>query len=138
MQRGAGAQHRSGEPGADQALSARCNIRAAGDNRRQAFPKPPCRFGGETHAIILPHVMSFNLEAAPEADARLQDALGHDVPAAAVAAMLYSFPIPKRLRDVGFKADKIDFVANEIAAGKITVPRPASADDVRALLAAAN
>jgi maleylacetate reductase len=92
----------------------------------------------ETHAIILPHVMRFNLEAAPEADARLQDALGHDVPAAAVAAMLYSFPIPKRLRDVGFKADKIDFVANEIAAGKITVPRPASADDVRALLAAAN
>ena len=92
----------------------------------------------ETHAIILPHVMRFNIEAAPEANERLQDALGHDIPDAAVAAMLHSFPIPKRLRDVGFKADKIDFVANEIAAAKITVPRPASADDVRALLVAAN
>jgi maleylacetate reductase len=30
----------------------------------------------EAHAIILPHVMRFNLEAAPEAKARLEDALG--------------------------------------------------------------
>jgi maleylacetate reductase len=91
----------------------------------------------ETHAIILPHVMLFNLEAALEAEARLQDALGHDAPAAAIAALLHSFPIPKRLRDIGFKADQIDLVANEIAAGKIMAPRPASADDVRALLMAA-
>jgi alcohol dehydrogenase class IV len=81
--------------------------------------------------------MDFSLDAAPEADARLQDALGHDAPATAVAAMLHSFPIPKRLRDVGFKAEKIDFVANEIAGAKITVPRPVSADDVRKLLTAA-
>ncbi len=81
--------------------------------------------------------MRFNLEAASEAEARLQDALGHDVPAAAVAAMLYSFPIPKRLRDVGFDAAKADFVAGEIAAATITAPRPASAGDVRALLTAA-
>lgn len=91
----------------------------------------------ETHAIILPHVMRFNLEAAPEAEARLQDALGHDVPAAAIAAMLHSFPIPRRLRDVGFDVAKTDFVAGEIAAAKITVPRPALASDVRELLAAA-
>jgi maleylacetate reductase len=91
----------------------------------------------ETHAIMLPHVMRFNLEAAPEAEARLQDALGHDVPAAAVAALLYSFPIPKRLRDIGFDVAKADFVAGEIAAAAITVPRPASASDVRDLLAAA-
>jgi maleylacetate reductase len=91
----------------------------------------------ETHAIILPHVMRFNLDAAPEAKARLEDALGNEDPAAAVAAMLKKFPIPQRLRDVGFKAEKIDFVAGEIAAGKITVPRPASVDDVRALLTAA-
>jgi alcohol dehydrogenase class IV len=91
----------------------------------------------ETHAILLPHVMRYNLEAAPEAKARLQDALGSDDPAAAVAAMLKKFPIPQRLRDVGFKSEKIDFVADEIAVGKITAPRPASASDVRELLAAA-
>ena len=37
----------------------------------------------ETHAIMLPHVMRFNLDAAPEAKARLQDALGSDDPAGA-------------------------------------------------------
>jgi maleylacetate reductase len=91
----------------------------------------------ETHAIMLPHVMRFNLEAAPEAKARLQDALGSGDPAAAIAAMLKKFPIPQRLRDVGFDAAKADFVADEIAAAAITAPQPASADDVRALLAAA-
>jgi maleylacetate reductase len=92
----------------------------------------------ETHAIILPHVMRFNLEAAADAAARLGDALGADKPAdAAVAAMLQRFPIPQRLRDVGFDAGKTDFVADEIAAAAITVPRPVSADDVRDLLAAA-
>jgi maleylacetate reductase len=91
----------------------------------------------ETHAILLPHVMRFNLEAAPEAKARLQDVLGTGDPAAAVAAMLKKFPIPQRLRDVGFDAAKADFVAKEIAAASITAPRPASASDVRELLAAA-
>lgn len=91
----------------------------------------------ETHAIMLPHVMRFNLQAAPEAKARLQDALGSDDPAAAVAAMLKKFPIPQRLRDAGFDVGKADFVAGEIAAAAITAPRPASANDVRDLLRAA-
>jgi maleylacetate reductase len=91
----------------------------------------------ETHAIILPHVMRFNLAAAPEAKARLADALGGGDPADAIAAMLQQFPIPQRLREVGFDRGKIEFAAGEIAAAKITSPRPASADDVRALLAAA-
>jgi maleylacetate reductase len=91
----------------------------------------------ETHAIILPHVMRFNLVAAPEAKRRLGEALGSADPAEAIAAMLQKFPIPQRLREVGFDRGKIEFAAGEIAAAKITSPRPASADDVRTLLAAA-
>jgi maleylacetate reductase len=91
----------------------------------------------ETHAIMLPHVMRFNLKTAHEAKARLRDALGSDDPAAAIAAMLKKFPIPQRLRDVGFDSAKADFVAGEIAAASITAPRPARAADVRAILAAA-
>jgi maleylacetate reductase len=91
----------------------------------------------ETHAIMLPHVMRFNLEAAPEVKARLQDALGSGDPAAAIANMLKKFPIPQRLREVGFDTAKADFVADEIAASKITAPRPASTGDVRELLSAA-
>ena len=90
----------------------------------------------ETHAIILPHVTRFNLAAAPEARARLADALGGDG-ADRLAQMLRGLPIPQRLADVGFDRGKTDFVANEIAKLAITAPRAVSADDVRTLLAAA-
>jgi len=91
----------------------------------------------ETHAIILPHVTRFNLEAAPEATARLADAFGGSKPADAIAAMLKKFPIPQRLREVGFDPGKADFIAGEIAGASIVSPRKATAEDVRALLAAA-
>ena len=91
----------------------------------------------ETHAIILPHVVRFNLEVAPEAKARLAEALGADDPADAIARMLKKFPIPERLREIGFDYGKTNFVADEVTAGKITSPRPVTADAVRELLAAA-
>ena len=91
----------------------------------------------EAHAIILPHVMRFNLEAAPEAKARLEDSLVSGEPADAIANMLRKFPIPERLREIGFEKGKSDFVAGEVTAGKITAPRPATAEAVREILAAA-
>jgi maleylacetate reductase len=90
----------------------------------------------ETHAIILPHVTRFNLAVAPEAQACLAAALGGDG-ADRLAAMLSGFPIPQRLREVGFDRDKSDFVASEVAGMAISAPRPVSATDVRALLDAA-
>lgn len=92
---------------------------------------------GEAHAVILPHVMRFNLPAAAEAKLRLVEALDGGDPAEAIATMLRKFPIPQRLRDIGFDAGKIDFVAGEIAAQAITAPRPVSAADMRELLNAA-
>jgi len=91
----------------------------------------------QAHAIILPHVTHFNLQAAAEAKARLAQALGSDDPAQAIAAMLGRFPIPQRLRDIGFDIGKADFVAGEIAAQSIASPRSVSAADVRTLLGAA-
>jgi maleylacetate reductase len=90
----------------------------------------------ETHAIILPHVTRFNLAAAPEARARLGDALGGDG-GDRLAEMLAGLPIPQRLGEVGFDRDKIEFVAAEVGKLAIAVPRPVSGADVRALLAAA-
>src|SRR6516162_7869892 len=69
----------------------------------------------ESHAIILPHVTRFNLAAAPEAQARLAAALGGDG-ADRLAALLRGFPIPQRLREVGFDRAKTDFIAQEVAA----------------------
>jgi alcohol dehydrogenase class IV len=51
--------------------------------------------------------------------------------------MLRRFPIPQRLREVGFDAGKVDFVADEIAAASIKAPQPATAEDVRQILRAA-
>jgi maleylacetate reductase len=91
----------------------------------------------ETHAIILPHTARFCLAAAPDARARLAQAFGTDDPAERLAAMLGGFPIPHRLSDIGFDRGKIEFVAGEVAALGVAVPRPVSGADVRALLAAA-
>jgi alcohol dehydrogenase class IV len=60
-----------------------------------------------------------------------------DDPAAALAAMVHGFPIPQRLREVGLKQERIADAAAEVAALDITVPRPVTADDARALLEAA-
>ncbi len=90
-----------------------------------------------THAIILPHVARFNLAAAPDARARLADALGHDDPAAALAEMVQKFPIPQRLRDVGFAQAKLDDAAGQVAALGIKEPRPVSAEDAKMILKAA-
>jgi maleylacetate reductase len=91
----------------------------------------------ETHAIILPHTARFCLAAASDARARLAEVFGADDPAERLAAMLGGFPIPQRLSEVGFDRGKIEFVASEVAAMKIAVPRAVSGADVRALLAAA-
>jgi maleylacetate reductase len=91
----------------------------------------------ETHAIILPHVTRFNLANAADARARLADALGDADPAGAIAAMVTGFPIPQRLRDVGFDDAKLDDAAGQVAALAIKEPRPVSAADARAILEAA-
>jgi alcohol dehydrogenase class IV len=81
--------------------------------------------------------MRFNLAEAPEARARLEKLFDSDDPAGVMTAMLSLFPIPQRLREVGFPGDKADFVAAEIAAATIKSPRPATAANVHDILAAA-
>jgi maleylacetate reductase len=88
----------------------------------------------ETHAIILPHVARFNLVAAADARQRLAETLGTPDPAGALQQMLAGFPIPQRLRDVGFERGRIEDAAAQVAALAIKAPRPASASEIRALL----
>jgi maleylacetate reductase len=88
----------------------------------------------ETHAIILPHVTRFNLAAAPEAGERLADALKAKDPADALLAMVRSFPIPQRLRDVGLDEAKIPDVARQAAALGIKIPRPVTVEDATEIL----
>lgn len=91
----------------------------------------------ETHAIILPHVARFNLVAAPDARQRLSELLRAADPADGLAALLAGFPIPQRLRDIGFDRGRIDDAVHQVAALALKTPRAATADDARALLTAA-
>ena len=52
--------------------------------------------------------------------------------------MLRKFPIPQRLRDVGFDRAKIPEVAAQAAALGIKQPRTVTAEDVTVLLTAAS
>jgi len=91
----------------------------------------------ETHSIILPHVTRFNLAAADsdgDLARRLAAAFGGNDPTETLAGMLQRFPIPQRLRDVGFERGKIESAALQIEAIGIAEPRTVTAEDVRVLL----
>ncbi|TME44452.1 MAG: maleylacetate reductase, partial [Chloroflexi bacterium] len=101
---------------------------------------------GVLNAIMLPHVMRFNADAAPDAMSAIADAMDagartRDFAAAprSVAALVASLPVPQRLRDAGVPEGILDSVA-AAAAASATVranPKPVTEADVRGLLGAA-
>lgn len=95
---------------------------------------------GLANAVILPHAIRFNTLAAAPAVERLGRAIGHDDPAAAVAALVERLGLPTRLSDCGVTDDDLDAVAR-LSQSNPNVRanvRPVSEDDARALLEAAS
>lgn len=95
---------------------------------------------GLANAVILPHAIRFNTLAAPAAVERLGQAIGHDDPAVAIAALVERLGLPTRLSDCGVTDDDLDAVArlsqsNPSVRGN---PRPVSEDDARAILESAS
>lgn len=90
---------------------------------------------GALNAICLPAALRFNAPVAPDAIARLGEALGTDDPAARVEelARLGGFG---RLRDLGVPEDELDEVAEATAvrAGAQANPRSASPAEIAELL----
>jgi maleylacetate reductase len=90
-----------------------------------------------THAAVLPHVVAFNAPAAPDAMSRLAPALGNSDVAVALTALNQAIGLTSTLSDLGFHKRDLDRAADEVTAAPYPNPRPATRDDVRALLAAA-
>src|SRR5947199_4015209 len=101
---------------------------------------------GVLNAILLPHVMTFNAEAVPDAMSAIADAMDagartRDIGAAprAVAALVATFPLPKRLRDAGVAEDMLGSLAAEAAANPTVKanPKPVTEADLVQLLRSA-
>jgi maleylacetate reductase len=88
----------------------------------------------ETHAAILPAVVAFNTPAAPQAMARIADALGASDAAGGLRSLDTSLGLTMSLRELGFRDEDVDRAAALVAASSYPNPRPATADAVRALL----
>lgn len=87
----------------------------------------------ELHALLLAHVMAFNLPAAPTADARLRRITGGD-PVAVVGRLARSHDGPTTLGALGVPHEGLRAVAERVAAQPYPNPRPPEADVLTRLL----
>jgi len=90
----------------------------------------------ELHAMLLPHVMRFNLVAAPDTAARLARVADGD-PVLAVSALAAQHDGPTTLGALGLPRTALREVAERVAANPYPNPRPVTADAVEELLLAA-
>jgi maleylacetate reductase len=88
----------------------------------------------ETHAVILPYAMAFNLPAAPEALQRLRRALDAADPASCLYELGRQLGAPASLKALGLKAADLDRAAEVAMRAPYWNPRPLSYEAVRRLL----
>ena len=91
----------------------------------------------ETHTVVLPHVLAFNLPAAPHAAAALERALGDADIAGALWDYARDLGAPTSLRELGMPPDGIDEVVRQAITVPYANPRETSAAAISQLLLAA-
>ncbi|MET7996381.1 maleylacetate reductase [Amycolatopsis sp. NPDC005232] len=92
----------------------------------------------ETHAAVLPHVLAFNLAAAPDAGRAIAGALGADDAVAGLQALYRQVGAVADLRSVGFPLDRLDEAVTAVCELlPIPNPRPVDAGAVERILRAA-
>ncbi len=88
----------------------------------------------ETHAIILPHALAYNAEAAPEAMRRIARALGSADAAQGMFDLSQELGIAQALSAIGMPADGLDQACATALANPYWNPRPIEAAPLRELL----
>ncbi len=88
----------------------------------------------ETHAIVLPHAVRYNQDAAPEAMARIRKAIGMGDAATSIYDLEAKLGIPMRLADIGMKEADIERAARIAAEAPYPNPRKVEYEPVLALL----
>ena len=88
----------------------------------------------QTHAIMLPHTMAYNSEAATEAMEGLSRALGVGNGPQGLYDLLLRLGVPTALRQIGMPAGGLDQVAELAMSAPYPNPRPLKHEGIRALL----
>jgi maleylacetate reductase len=89
----------------------------------------------ETHTVILPHVLAYNYDAAPEAMSRVERAMNaKDDAASAIFGLMQKLSAPMSLEEIGMKRDDLARVASLVMESPYYNPRPVTHDGVQALL----
>jgi maleylacetate reductase len=91
----------------------------------------------ETHAVLLPHALDYNLSFAPEAHRTLIRSCHDPDPPRAIAKFIRRFGLPSTLSELGMPADAIDRVADMTVSKPYPNPRPLERGAIRDLLAQA-
>jgi maleylacetate reductase len=88
----------------------------------------------ETHAIVLPHSVAFNADAAAAGTAKLAQALGAEDAAIGLFELANSIGAPTTLREIGVRESDLDRAAEITTEKPVDNPEPVTTQKVRALL----
>ena len=91
----------------------------------------------ETHTIVLPHVLAYNRDAAPDAMKRIARALHADDAAQGVFDLAREHGAPIALKEIGFTEGDLDVALALALKNPYWNPRPVEHDPLRALLESA-
>ncbi|HEV7445901.1 MAG TPA: maleylacetate reductase [Steroidobacteraceae bacterium] len=88
----------------------------------------------ETHSVILPHALAYNLSAASHARATLSRAIGAPDPASAMHKLAIALGAPTSLRQLGMPEPGIDHAADLAIKSPYWNPKPVEREAVRNLI----
>lgn len=88
----------------------------------------------ETHTVVLPHAVAYNSAAAPEAMARVAQALGATNAAQGLFDLAKCLAAPTTLKQIGMPESGLDRAAELATASPYWNPRPIDRAGIRALL----
>jgi maleylacetate reductase len=88
----------------------------------------------ETHAVVLPHVVSFNARAVPEKLAPVAEILRRAGPGQGLFDLVKRIGAPTALKEIGMPADGLDKAAAFATESPYYNPRQATRAEIRALL----
>ena len=89
---------------------------------------------GNVNAVILPHAVRYNTEAAPQAIARVAEALDAEDAAVALFDLAARIGAPNSLKALGMPEEKLEEAAHLAAEPPPSNPRPVTAKDLLVLL----